>query len=317
MGSNEEKKMFADVFGRVEGLVGKWLLGQGGRFDGVSGSKDVLKNMLSHAISGYLLSTPGGHTLATSKGLKMGAILDFGGIQGMLDEVGDKQVRVRGHIVPKHLMDNPPKPGEEKSDDSGKRMLMLPTHLNNSLNMGVSALDRVRDRRVRDKFGVDYPETNPLVAKTFIGLILHLDGENFKGPQDIDNYRLNGQKVQKRDGDAWINLKRGDGEDFELSYDDLKRYADQIGGNPEDYWEGKINAIKSELKGKPGEMTAERLYDLLGVGALPELAGRVVTGIIKGFKKKNFNEEDIAKIGSELRDVVIEKDRGTGFSEVT
>ena len=290
-GTNEEKEQFSQVFGVVSGLLGKWLTYKGEEFSGLADSSEALKNMLTHAITGYLLKTPGGLNLATQKGVKIGAILGFGNIEGMLEAMKDNVIEVGPHIIRKNTLETPPKPGETEADENTKKHLMLQTHLSNSLNLGRSKIGIALGSSVARKFGTDHPETNPELAKQFIATALYLAGEKIKSPEDLENFRLNGLKLQMKEGDTWVNVQHK-GEDFEFNQRDFDNYAEQFGGDPQGYWEGVVSAFKEETS---GGATFEELKNRFGPGLnlAPQALEIVVKAVLKGLSKKNKGQGEI------------------------
>ena len=294
-GSKEQKEQFTDVFNIVKGRLAKWLLSNHFKFEGVATSREALNNLLSHTVTGYLLKSEGGYNLASSDGVKFESILNFGNIRGMLEDIQDKNIKIGTNIVPKHMMSEPPKPGQPATTKEQKKSLMLATHLKNSLNMGGTWIQRFFGRAPYKRHGTDLPETNPVLGRKFIGLVLHLAGERIKNPRDLDNFRLNGLRIQeKTKGGDWVNLKRADGEDFEISENDYQKYGDLFGGDPEGFVEGILKAVM-EQKDKDTGWTAGRTLKSLGFFGLPQAIEIGIKGFIEGLKPGNITEGDFVK----------------------
>ena len=286
-GTNEEKARFSEVYSKVGSEIGKWLAYNADEFDGIAKTPEALKNLLTHAVSGYLLRTSGGFSLATKSGVKIDEILGFGGIEGMVESMKQDVLKVGPHIIHKNTLETPPKPGEQKVDENTKKKMMLQTHLTNTLNLGRSSFQKVRGAEQHKKFGFDYPEQNPALAKQYIGTILYLAGEHVKKPSDLENFRINGLRLERKEGNTWVSVQHN-GEDFTFNQEDLDNYAEEFGGDPKGYWESIMDSIQNEKSG--GVTLKQVLEERFGGYMNPQAIEIIAKGFIKGVKKSNSDQ---------------------------
>ena len=304
-GTNEEKARFSQVYSKVGSEIGKWLAYNADEFDGIAKTPEALKNLLTHAVSGYLLRTSGGFSLATKSGVKIDEILGFGGIEGMVESMKQDVLKVGPHIIHKNTLDTPPKPGEQKADENTKKKMMLQTHLTNTLNLGRSSFQKVRGAEQHKKFGFDYPEQNPDLAKQYIGTILYLAGEHVKKPSDLENFRINGLRLERKEGNTWVSVQHK-GEDFTFNQEDLDNYAEEFGGDPKGYWESIIDSIQNEKSG--GVTLKQVLEERFGGYMNPQAIEIIAKGFIKGVKKSNSDQGKV--VLDKLMKMHVEKSGG-------